>query len=150
MSMVLQSLMTTLKSCGVGTHYLVENPATGNPQFASPHSDVWGAIEALGGIDAASTKLNVNVAEVNRWLDDHFIPTPHAEKIYLLTGRTKSLLQEPPFYVFDGERFWPHVPQRKRLRSVATDAIIFPAPAWLWSGLLPRTKYRRLARQLAS
>jgi len=147
MNSTYNSIISTLESLGIKPGCVVINPATDRPQINTISNDVYNAIERLGGIREAARTLKVTEAELNQWIDDHFVPTHYAKKIQSLTGYHVSSLQEAPFYIFDGILFWPHTPQRRRITAEKSTGVnIFPVPDQLWTGVFPRTKFIEQAR----
>lgn len=91
----------------------------GQIRIADINNDVTCAIELMGGIASASKLLGATEDEVNRWIDEHFVPQPFAMAVRTHTGYSVWSLQQPTFYVSDGEWYWPHRPTPEEfLRSI--------------------------------
>jgi len=80
-----------------GHGHLIEiNPVTGNRQYHLHSNDVAHVIDIMGGKQSASTKLGVEVIEIEHWIDDHYVPTRYAEEIEKITGWSVWSIQVPP------------------------------------------------------
>jgi hypothetical protein len=88
------------------------NPKTGRRRLLN--GDVEWAIDMLGGIQSASTKLAVTEDEIEKWIDEHYIPDAFADDVAKTVGTTTWFLQEPPGYLVDEERniIWPPHPPK--------------------------------------
>lgn len=71
------------------------NPATGNQRLIDAGNDVVSVIEILGGVTQAAIKLGVEEIEIEHWIDDHYVPTRHAEAVHKLTGWSVWSIQIP-------------------------------------------------------
>ena len=81
----------------IGHGHLIEiNPVTGNRQYHQAGNDVVCVVELLGGKQSTATRLGVEEIEIEHWIDDHYVPTPYAEKIHKLTGWSVWSIQLPP------------------------------------------------------
>lgn len=83
------------------------SPATGRLRLKESCNDVMWVLETLGGAERSAEILGVEVAEVHRWIDEHYVPSPYAEKLYGLTGTFVESIQEPCVGIRIGEACWP-------------------------------------------
>jgi hypothetical protein len=91
------------------------SPRDGYLRINYMNNDVYWAIDKIGGVRAASGVLGVTPEQVETWIDQHYVPHPFASTINRLTGYSIWSIQEPTFYVFDGNEFWPHTPAKNEL-----------------------------------
>jgi hypothetical protein len=91
------------------------SPRPGHIRIHHMSNDVTCAIENMGGTEAACKKLGVSLAELDRWIDELYVPEPFASEMKKHTGFFVRSLQHSPFYVFDGRKYWPHAPTPEEL-----------------------------------
>jgi hypothetical protein len=86
------------------------NPKTG--RLRSINNDVELAIDLLGGVQATASKFSVDEDEVEKWIDEYYIPTEFAAEVSKDTKIQIVLLQEPSGYLVDEEMniIWPPHP----------------------------------------
>ncbi|MDQ9168808.1 hypothetical protein Q8A64_00120 [Oxalobacteraceae bacterium R-40] len=101
------------------------SPREGHLRIHEMQNDVKCAIENMGGIARAAQTLRVSVEEIDRWIDEHYVPESHVRQVRIHTGYLESL-QWPTFYVSDGVRFWPHVPSSKELALPGGIRVYYP------------------------
>lgn len=90
-------------------HRIEISPVTGRPRFKAMHNDVLFHIERLGGSAKAAELLGAFQADVEQWIDEHYVPQPFAERIHNLTRASVSLIQVPPTVVIGSVSIWPPV-----------------------------------------
>lgn len=90
-------------------HRVEISPATGRPRFREMHNDVLFHIEQLGGSAKAAELLGTLPADVELWIDEHYVPQPFADRMHNLTRASVSLIQEPPTVVIGNACIWPPV-----------------------------------------
>lgn len=76
------------------------NPVTGNQRLIGACNDVKAVIDLLGGVVKAAAKLDVEEIEIEHWIDDHYVPTRHANVVKALTGWSVWSIQIPPIGQF--------------------------------------------------
>jgi hypothetical protein len=103
------------------------NPKTGNLRFISDLNYVMEVVDVLGGVSATAERLKVPQLEVERWIDQHFIPAPFAEDVHKLTGYTVEGMQEPIFWFEVDGQFWP---LSGYLTANRSRAMHFKYPGW--------------------
>lgn len=88
-------------------NYVERSPRTGRLRVRAASNDVLGAIEKLGGVPAAAVQLDVSEEEVDRWIDEHFVPFPKDTELAEHTGYSSWSLQTPSQYLEIDGRYWP-------------------------------------------
>lgn len=86
------------------------SPRVGHIRIVDVNNDVTCAIENMGGMVKACELLAVTPDQINKWIDDHYVPEPLASLVNKHTGFSIQALQEPTFYVCDGDEYWPRIP----------------------------------------
>jgi hypothetical protein len=90
-------------------HRVEISPVTGRPRFNEMHNDVLFHVKRLGGSAKVAAALGVFEADVELWIDEHYVPQPFADRIHALTKATVSLIQEPPTVVIGNVSIWPPI-----------------------------------------
>jgi hypothetical protein len=91
------------------------SPRAGHIRIYDSNNDVFCAIENMGGMGKACRLLGVLAEEINKWIDDYFVPQPFADVIRKYTGYSIWTLQESVVYVGNGDDYWPHRPSDDEL-----------------------------------
>jgi hypothetical protein len=82
-----------------GLDWLLEpSPVTGNQRFAWCANTVMQAVDAMGGVASVAAKFGVEPIEVERWIDNQFIPTRFALQVRALFAWTLYELQTPTIH----------------------------------------------------
>lgn len=107
---VLQILRQHDREC-----HVQPSPRAGHIRIADTNNDVIRAIENMGGMEKACRLLGVTPEEADKWIDEYYVPEPFAATINRHTRYSFTSIQEPTFYVRDGDNYWPHAPSEHEL-----------------------------------
>jgi hypothetical protein len=100
---------------------VIPSPRAGLLRICAYDNDVLAIVDELNGPGETARQLGVTTDEIERWIDEHYVPQPYASRITELSGDQLCAVQEAPFYVSDGRDFWPHKPTLEQRK--APDAI---------------------------
>lgn len=109
-------------------HRVELSPTTGRPRYGAMHNDVLFHIERMGGPATAAEQLGASAAEVEQWIDEHYVPQPYADRIHQLTHAALPLIQEPPTVLIGEDCIWPpvrdpEIQARLNLPPLAADGV---------------------------
>jgi hypothetical protein len=97
---------------------LVEpSPRPGHLRICIENNEVYWAVVDAGGLAVTAKALDVGVYEVEKWIDEHYVPDQFATKFSELSGYPVCAIQEATYYFFNGGLYWPRNPSDAELRS---------------------------------
>lgn len=114
MTMSTQTLFQILQQYQRENHVL-PSPREGHFRIVDVNNDVFCAIEKMGCMEKACRLLGAPQDQIDRWIDEHYVPEPFASTVQRHTDYSIWSLQTPTFYINEGPDWWPHTPTQEQL-----------------------------------